>query len=90
MRLVEGSGAPGRNRTSDAGIFSPSLYQLSYQGTPAKPAEYSTPPRAESTRMHRARAPAAAMRGGSYSVTLAASLSMLRAMTSRWIWFVPS
>ena len=30
--LLVPSGASGRNRTCDAGIFSPSLYQLSYRG----------------------------------------------------------
>jgi hypothetical protein len=36
--LGESSGAQSRNRTSDTGIFSPLLYQLSYLG-PHKPAK---------------------------------------------------
>jgi hypothetical protein len=31
-QLIEGSGAQGRNRTSDTRIFNPLLYQLSYLG----------------------------------------------------------
>ena len=30
--IPQGSGASGRNRTSDTRIFSPLLYQLSYRG----------------------------------------------------------
>ena len=32
MSYVRGYGASGRNRTTDTGIFSPLLYQLSYRG----------------------------------------------------------
>ena len=32
LRYPPESGASGRNRTSDTGIFSPLLYQLSYRG----------------------------------------------------------
>ena len=34
LRYPPESGASGRNRTSDTGIFSPLLYQLSYRGAP--------------------------------------------------------
>ena len=32
MSYIRGTGASGRNRTSDTWIFSPLLYQLSYRG----------------------------------------------------------
>ena len=32
LRYPPENGASGRNRTSDTGIFSPLLYQLSYRG----------------------------------------------------------
>ncbi len=36
MQAFEIFGAQGRNRTTDTGIFSPLLYQLSYLGAPSK------------------------------------------------------
>jgi hypothetical protein len=41
-------GAQGRNRTTDTGIFSPLLYQLSYLGKICQPGRFGGFPSAES------------------------------------------